>query len=154
MAPAGRLVDPAEAGAPGHRRTRFPPWSPFDRAAARQAVAATGRHAPADLTWILGRSPLDLTVYSDGALREKRAGAGFCVFRGPTTEIAAGSLSLGQLATIYDAGVVAAVAGVQAALSRPMAAFATDLTACLDNEKACHRDSYGARVRGHVFFRG
>ncbi len=123
---------------------RFPPWNPLDRDKARQEVAAVGRHAALaereDFTaWVEARPIMDLTVYSDGSLRGGLAGAGFGVFRGPTTEVASGSLGLGNLAVVYDAEVIAATAGLQAALSSPLAAFATDVTVCLDNEEAAIR---------------
>lgn len=125
---------------------RFPPWEPFDRARARQAIAAVGRRTAQALTgreatnkWLAERPLLDLTVYSDGALRDGRAGAGFCVLRGPTTQVASGAVGLGQLAVVYDAEVLAAVLGLTAALNNPCAQYATDVTVCLDNEEAAIR---------------
>ncbi len=105
-------------------------------------MAATGRHSDAveqALKWAADRPILDLPVYSDGALQEGAAGAGYCVFRGPRTEVASGTLDLSRLATIYDAEVVAPVAGAQTALRHWMAAYATDLTIYLNNEEAAIR---------------
>lgn len=113
----------------------------LDRTKARQAVNATDRAA--DLKgarkWADSRSVLDLTVYSDGSMYNCTAGAGFCVSQGPKTVIVRGQQGLGQLATVYGAEVTAAALGLQAALDSPMAAYATDVTVCLDDEEAAIR---------------
>src|SRR5213075_463559 len=114
-----------------------PPWSPSDRDSARLAIGATGRAAgPAAFNnWAAAVPLLDLVVYSDGSCQEGQAGAGFYITRGPTTGIERASIGLGCTATVFDAEVVAATAGLTAALGNPMARFATNVTVCLDNEE-------------------
>ncbi len=117
-----------------------PPWDIFDREAARMAVGATGKGAGPDVfySWLAKQHPLDLIVYSDGSLLDGRAGGAFCIYRGESL-IGQGQLGLGALATVYDAEVIAATAGLQAAIFHYMARFATRVIICLDNEEAAIR---------------
>jgi ribonuclease HI len=126
-----------------------PPWVSADREAARAAIKATGRTAgPANfLRWRATIPTLDLTVYSDGSLQNNQAGAGYYITRGPATGISQGSIGLGNTATVYDAEVTAATAGLKAALQSPMARFATNITVCLDNEEAAIRLHTGITSR-------
>ena len=78
-------------------------------------------------------------VYSDGALQNRRAGAGYCIIRGQHSIIGKGSIPLGHTAEIYDAEVIGAVEGFRAVLANPIARYATNLTICLDNEEAAMR---------------
>lgn len=118
-----------------------PPWEPFDRTAAKLAVGATGRPGPlSDIAaWVASRPLLDLVVYSDGSAQDGAAGAGYCLIRGSESEVTTVSLGLGQTATVYDAEITAATAGLRAALDCPLSAFATEVTVCLDNEEAAIR---------------
>jgi ribonuclease HI len=75
-------------------------------------------------------------VYSDGSLQNEQAGAGYYITRGPKTELHRGSISLGNTATVYDAEIIGASLGLQAAMQNSMAKYATDVTICLDNEEA------------------
>ena len=86
---------------------------------------------------------LNLVAYSDGSHRDGRAGAGYYITRGPSTEIGQGSIGLGDTAALYDAELVAATAGLAAALQSPMAKYATNVTVCLDNEEAAIRIQTG-----------
>ncbi|KAI1000484.1 hypothetical protein K3495_g7710 [Podosphaera aphanis] len=85
------------------------------------------------------RPPLDLFVFSDEALIEDRAGAGYSKYRGLTQKVGQGSLPLGSSAEVYDAEVAGATAGLSAALTNPMAYYATNVTVCLDNQEAALR---------------
>jgi len=118
-----------------------PPWDPLDHDIARQAIGAIGRATgPAPfLTWVASVPILDLVVYSDGSYRDGRAGAGYYITRGPSIGIGQGSIGLGDTALVYDAELVAATAGLAAALQSPMAKYATNVTVCLDNEEAAVR---------------
>ena len=118
-----------------------PPWERDNRIAIKQRIGACRRMkgAQAFTLWAAKQSPLDFTVYSNGSMGEnENPGAGFCVYRG-AQEIARGQVSLGQTAEVYDAEVVAALAGVKAASAHFMARFATTITVCLDNEEAALR---------------
>lgn len=53
-------------------------------------------------------------------------------------------LGLGRTATIYDAEITAATAGLRAALDCPLPTYATELTVSLDNEEAAIRLWSGA----------
>ncbi|KAI0994474.1 hypothetical protein K3495_g13707, partial [Podosphaera aphanis] len=73
-----------------------------------------------------------------------RAGAGYSIYRGLTQKIGQGSLPLGSSAEVndaevYDAEVAGATAGLSAALTNPMAYYATNVTVCLDNHEAALR---------------
>jgi ribonuclease HI len=126
-----------------------PPWDPPHREQARRAVCAQGREAGPgpSLTWAKAVPVLDLVVYTDGALREGQAGAGYYITRGPDTEISRGAIGLGPLATVYDAEIVGAVSGLRAALRSPIASYATNATICLDNEEAAIRLYSGVTSR-------
>ncbi|KAI0997006.1 hypothetical protein K3495_g11177 [Podosphaera aphanis] len=80
-----------------------------------------------------------LFVFLDGALIEDRAGAGYSIYRGLTQKVGQGSLALGSSAEVYDAEVAGASAGLSAALTNPMAYYATNVTVCLDNQEAALR---------------
>ncbi len=131
--------------------TYTPPWGPLDRDKSRVEIAAIGRKAGPDAfsSWAAKRPTLDLTVYSDGSLRDGQAGAGFYITRGPTatTVIKEASIGLGNTATVYDAEIIAATSGLAAALENPMARFATNVTVCLDNEEAAIRLHTGLATR-------
>ncbi len=117
-----------------------PPWDRFDRKTARAAVGAIGK-AQARRASVPGWQPgppLDFTVYSDGSLLNDRAGGAFCIFRGESL-LGQGQIGLGELATVYDAEVLAATAGLEAALGNYMTRFATNIAICLDNEEAAIR---------------
>ncbi|KAI1000547.1 hypothetical protein K3495_g7648 [Podosphaera aphanis] len=106
-----------------------------------QNVGASGRARGFEVfrRWSQLRSPLDLTVFSDGSLdRERKVGADFCVYRG-SQEILSGRIPLGHTAQVYDAEIAEAVAGLRAAFSHFMARFATNVAVCLDNEEAAIR---------------
>jgi hypothetical protein len=75
-------------------------------------------------------------VYSDGSLQNEQAGAGYYITRGPKTELHRGSIGLGNTATVYDAEIIGASLGLQAAMQNSMAKYATDITICLNNEEA------------------
>ncbi len=117
-----------------------PPWDLLDRKTARAAVGAIGKGAGPEgfCSWLAARPPLDFTVYSDGSLLNDRAGGAFCIFRGESL-LGQGQIGLGELATVYDAEVLAATAGLQAALDHYMTRFATNIAICLDNEEAAIR---------------
>lgn len=60
---------------------------------------------------------LDLTVYSDGSVdKDSLAGAAFCLFRGPVTEVAHRLVPLGRTAQIYDAEIHGALEHLRTAL--------------------------------------
>ena len=123
-----------------------PPWISPDSGLKKANVGAVGReHGLLTFTaWEQQIQPLDLVVYSDGALQNGFAGAGYCIFGGRHALIAQGSLPLGPTAEAYDAEIIAALEGLRAALANPMARHATDLTVCLDNEEAAMRLQAGA----------
>ncbi|KAI1001687.1 hypothetical protein K3495_g6513 [Podosphaera aphanis] len=105
------------------------------------AIGVVGRAAGARAfkNWQATRPRLDLFVYSDGALIDNRAGAGYSIYRGLTQKVGQGSLPLGSSAEVYDAEVTGATAGLSAALTNPMAYYATNVTVCLDNQEAALR---------------
>ena len=121
--------------------TLMPPWDPLNKSRTQDEVAAVGqkRGIGTFTAWKQQVQPLDMVVYSDGALQNRRAGAGYCIFQGQHTMIGKGSIPLGYTAKIYDAEVIRAVEGLCAALASPMARYATNLTVCLDNKEATMR---------------
>ena len=64
------------------------------------------------------------------------SGAAYCIFRGPSTEIAHGLIPLGKTVEVYDAEIHGALEGMRVALYHPMAKYATDVTLYLDSEEA------------------
>ncbi|KHJ31896.1 hypothetical protein EV44_g4314 [Erysiphe necator] len=85
------------------------------------------------------RSPLDLTVYSDGSSDNAgKAGAGYSIYCG-TQEIVDNWIPLGNTVEVYDAEIIGAVEGLRAACSHIMVRFATKVAVCLDNEEAALR---------------
>ncbi|KAI1000610.1 hypothetical protein K3495_g7584 [Podosphaera aphanis] len=114
-----------------------PPWRTLDRDSIRQQIGASGRRNGFESyqIWTRRCSPLDLTVFSDGALdKHGNAGAGYCVFRG-SQEIICGRIPLGRTAQGYDAEIVGAVKSFRAACSHWMSRFAKNVAVCLDNEE-------------------
>ncbi|KAI1002626.1 hypothetical protein K3495_g5577 [Podosphaera aphanis] len=99
-----------------------PPWS-RSREENLSAIGVVGRAAGARAfkNWQATRPPLDLFVFSDGALIEDWAGAGYFIYRGRTQKVGQGSLPLGSSAEIHDAEVAGATAGLSAALTNSMA---------------------------------
>ncbi|KAI0996304.1 hypothetical protein K3495_g11876 [Podosphaera aphanis] len=91
------------------------------------------------MNWHASRPPLDIFVFSDGAPINDRAGAGYSIYRGCTLEIGRGSLPLGLSAEVYDAEVAGETEVFSAALSNPMAYYATNITICLDNQEVALR---------------
>ena len=121
--------------------TDEPPWDPLNREAARQTIGAVGRHDGLNSYKQLERlrSPLDLTVFSDGSLdQNENAAAGYCVYRG-SQEILLGQIPLGKTALTYDAEIIGATEGLRAACSHWMARFAKNVIVCIDNEEAAIR---------------
>lgn len=72
-------------------------------------------------------------------MKTENAGAGYCIYRGPTTEIACGKIPLGRTVEVYDAEVIGATEGLKAAVTHTMAKYATNVAVCLDNEEAAIR---------------
>lgn len=105
--------------------TIIPPWMP-SREATLKSIGAVGRTIGKleFKRWQATCSPLDLFVFSDGALIENRSGAGYAIYRGLTQQIHQGSLPLGTSAEVYDAEIRGATDGLAAALHSPMARFA------------------------------
>lgn len=121
-----------------------PPWEQIDRSAAKLEINAVGRdNGILDFSnWVATQEHklLDLTVYSDGSVnKDGLAGAAYCLFRGPHSEIAHGLVPLGRTAEVYDAEIHGALEGLRAAINHTMAKYATDVTICLDNEEAALR---------------
>lgn len=121
-----------------------PPWEQTDTSIAKLGIGAVGRvNGTAEhKKWIKTREHkiLDFSVYSDGSVdKDGSAGAAYCIFRGPSKEMAHGFVPLGQTVEIYDAEIHGALEGLRAALDHPMAKFATDLIVYLDNEEAALR---------------
>jgi ribonuclease HI len=77
-------------------------------------------------------APLRLTVYSDGSRTSQGAGYGFVVYYGsiPVTQ---GYGSAGSQTEVYDAEIMGAVEGLQAAVNLPCASYSTGLVILLDN---------------------
>ncbi|KAI1002951.1 hypothetical protein K3495_g5260 [Podosphaera aphanis] len=69
----------------------------------------------------------------------ENVGAGYCIFRGPTTKIASGKVPLGRTVEVYDAETIGATEGPKAVTVNSMAKFATNVIVCLDNEEAALR---------------
>ena len=88
-----------------------PPWNPPDSGLKKADVGAVGRkHGLLTFTaWEQQIWPLDPVVYSDGALQNGCAGAGYCIFRGRHALIDKGSFPLGPIAEAYDAEIIAAL---------------------------------------------
>ncbi|POS87985.1 hypothetical protein EPUL_000224 [Erysiphe pulchra] len=83
---------------------------------------------------------INLIVYSDGSMDEGgNAGAEYCIYRGPNTEIACGKISLGRIVEIYDVKLIGATEGLKSATNYIMAEFATNVAVCPDNEEAIIR---------------
>ncbi|KAI1003951.1 hypothetical protein K3495_g4259 [Podosphaera aphanis] len=83
-----------------------PPWCRIDRTIAKAKIGAIGRRDGIleHQKWMASGEVgiLDLLVYSDGSLdEEENAGAGHCIYRGPTSEIARGKVPLGRTAEVY-----------------------------------------------------
>lgn len=117
-----------------------PPWE-AGRDECLEKIGAVGRTAGvySFTQWYARQSMMDLFVFSDGALIENQAGAGYSIRRGMNHEIARGTIPLGASAEVYDAEISGATEGLEAALHNPMAFYATNLTICLDNQEAALR---------------
>ncbi|KAJ5761312.1 hypothetical protein N7520_008468 [Penicillium odoratum] len=77
-------------------------------------------------------APLRLTVYSDGSRTSRGAGYGFVVYYG-SIPITQGYGSAGSQTEVYDAEIMGAVEGLQAAVNLPCASYSTGLVILLDN---------------------
>lgn len=77
-------------------------------------------------------APLRLTVYSDGSRTSQGAGYGFVVYYG-SIPITQGYGSAGSQTEVYDAEIMGAVEGLQAAVNLPCASYSTGLVILLDN---------------------
>ncbi|KHJ34148.1 hypothetical protein EV44_g3821 [Erysiphe necator] len=118
-----------------------PPWSVMDQDKKLREIVTLGRKEGFKSVekWMQSRTPLDLTVYSDGSSdKVGKAGAGYCIYRG-TQEIVHNWIPLGNTVEVYDAEIIGAVEGLRAACSHIMARFATNVAVCLDNEEAVLR---------------
>ncbi|POS86951.1 hypothetical protein EPUL_001353, partial [Erysiphe pulchra] len=124
--------------------TLSPPWEKIDTTISKLDNGAVGR---ANCTtehkkWMKTREPksLDLTNYLDGSTNKSgSAHAAYCIFRGPSKEMAHGFVPLGKTVEIYDAKIHVVLEGLRAALDHPMAKFATDLIVYLDSEEVAIR---------------
>lgn len=78
-----------------------PPWA-SERGSIRSKIGAVGKAEGlrAFNQWHNSRHPLDLFVFSDGALIDNQAGAGYSVHRGLTHEVDQGKIPLGQSAEV------------------------------------------------------
>ncbi|KAJ6038758.1 hypothetical protein N7460_007475 [Penicillium canescens] len=77
-------------------------------------------------------APLRLTVYSDGSRTGQGAGYGFVVYYG-SIPITQGYGPAGSQSEVYDAEIMGAVEGLQAAVNLPCASYSTGLVVLLDN---------------------
>ncbi|KAI1005879.1 hypothetical protein K3495_g2341 [Podosphaera aphanis] len=116
-----------------------------------QNIGASGRARGFEVfrRWSQLRSPLDLTVFSDGSLdKGGKAGAGFCVYRG-SQEILSGRIPLGHTAQIYAAGIAGAVAGLynEEAAIRLHTGYPTPSSSTRIIEFQSLRDVWTRRVR-------
>ena len=116
-----------------------PPWTEDEpREAAGARVGAphgfTKKQAAQDFQIFLKNIAIqDIIIYSDGSkLKDGQAGAGFVVYQ-RSLEITRRAIPLGPKAEVFDAETIAALAGVEADLALPTAAYATNLWICLDN---------------------
>ena len=124
----------------------IPPWkipSDEDRILGAKEIGAVGREkGPIFFTDWLNKnvSPLDLMVYSDGSKGPiGQVGGGYCLYRGHSSLPVYGKIPLGVTSEVYDAEVLAAVAGLRAAIQHPFANFARHIIVILDNEEAALR---------------
>lgn len=71
------------------------------------------------------RHVLDLFVFSNRALINDQAGAGYSIRRGQNSEIEQGKVSLGQQAEIYNTDFVGGTGGLAATILNPPLHFVT-----------------------------
>ena len=117
-----------------------PPWNASRKTLLQNIGAIAGRNGLEEFNrWKASQAPLNLFVFSDGALIDGRAGSGYVIYRGLTHRVGQGTLPLGESAEVYDAEIAGATEGLDAALHNPMAQLATNITVCLDNQEAALR---------------
>ena len=91
--------------------------------------------AKAFMQWFKAQGPGDLTVFSDGSKGEDGIGYGYVVYRGWEAEpVCSGRASLDGKSVVYDAEVIGACRGLQAACA--VAEPDDEITVCLDNTAA------------------
>ena len=117
-----------------------PPWE-VGRNECLEKIGAIGRIAGVNsfTQWCAPQSVVDLFVFSDGAMIENQAGAGYSIRRGATHKIACGTIPLGASAEVYDAEISGATEDLAATLHNPMVFYATSVNICLDNQEAVLR---------------
>jgi ribonuclease HI len=84
------------------------------------------------LEWQKGLTAYDILVFSDGSRQQNLAGAGFYVRQGRVL-IKRKDIPLGPNQEVCDAEALAALRGLQAAVSSPGAPLAENVFVCLDN---------------------
>lgn len=114
------------------------PWYEIDRTKVKEMMGDVGRAEGLDkykeLINTRNIGILDFFVFSDGSMdKDGNVGAGYCIYRGPNTEIACGKIPLGRTAEVYDAEIIGVTKGLKAAVAHTMAKFATNVAECLEN---------------------
>lgn len=120
------------------------PWATTDRPAIRAQIGAVGRetglrHFEAWLSREV--SATDILVFSDGSRDDQgRAGASYCVYANRGEEMLQhATIPLGDTAEVFDAEVIGATTGLEAAQSLQWADMARNIYVILDNEEAAMR---------------
>ncbi|POS86188.1 calcineurin regulatory subunit B [Erysiphe pulchra] len=97
---------------------------------------ATNRATWAVLLVYKTKSIAALLCETDGSVNKGGlAGATYCIFRGPQSEVVHELVPLGRTAEIYDAEIHGALEGLRVALKHVIVKFATELKIYLDNEE-------------------
>ena len=121
-----------------------PPWELGDREMSNVRIHGPQGRSKDEVSeefqaWASNVTCLDIVLYSDGSkLQNGATGAGYVAYQG-AAELTRRAIPLGTKAEVFDAEAIAALAGIEAALTLPTAAYAANLWICLDNlEVALH----------------